>query len=138
MQIKHIFALFTLVLCPYSYANNPWKLSLTDPKEKVTLTIDLHEESIEVPGMEIFGPMNGYLRGNIYGVWAVTSFKIKKDKAILRLSNDLGSETQEAELTQTSDSSYTLKLLGSTVVKRAEGRKLVKITSTLKMIRNRD
>lgn len=138
MQIKHIFALFTLVLCPYSYAGNPWKLSLTDPKEKVTLTIDLHEESIEVPGMEIFGPMNGYLRGNIYGVWAVTSFKIKKDKAILRLSNDLGSETQEAELTQASDSTYTLKLLGSTVVKRAEGRKLVKITSTLKMIRNRD
>ena len=138
MQIKHIFALFTLVLCPYSYANNPWKLSLTDPKEKVTLTIDLHEESIEVPGMEMFGPMNGYLGGNIYGVWAVTSFKIKKDKATLRLSNDLGSETQEAELTQTSDSTYTLKLLGSTVVKRAEGRKLVKITSTLKMIRNRD
>ena len=138
MQIKHIFALFTLVLCPYSYANNPWKLSLTDPKEKVTLTIDLHEESIEVPGMEMFGPMNGYLGGNIYGVWAVTSFKIKKDKSILRLSNELGSETQEAELTQTSDSAYTLKLLGSTVVKRAEGRKLVKITSTLKMIRNRD
>ena len=138
MQIKHIFALFTLVLCPYSYANNPWKLCLTDPKEKVTLTIDLHEESIEVPGMEMFGPMNGYLGGNIYGVWAVTSFKTKKDKAILRLSNDLGSETQEAELKQTSDSTYTLKLLGSTVVKRAEGRKLVKITSTLKMIRNRD
>ena len=138
MQIKHIFALFTLVLCPYSYANNPWKLCLTDPKEEVTLTIDLHEESIEVPGMEMFGPMNGYLGGNIYGVWAVTSFKTKKDKAILRLSNDLGSETQEAELTQTSDSTYTLKLLGSTVVKRAEGRKLVKITSTLKMIRNRD
>ena len=138
MQIKHIFALFTLVLCPYSYANNPWKLSLTDPKEKVSLTIDLHEESVEVPGMEMFGPMNGYLGGNIYGVWAVTSFKIKKDKATLRLSNDLGSETQEAELTQTSDSTYTLKLLGSTVVKRAEGRKLVKITSTLKMIRNRD
>ena len=138
MQIKHIFALFALVLCPYSYAGNPWKLNLTDPKEKVTLTIDLHEESIEVPGMEMFGPMNGYLGGNIYGVWAVTSFKIKKDKAILRLSNDLGSETQEAELTQTSDSTYTLKLLGSTVVKRAEGRKLVKITSTLKMIRNRD
>ena len=79
MQIKHIFALFTLVLCPYSYASNPWKLCLTDPKEKVTLTIDLHEESIEVPGMEMFGLMNGYLGGNIYGVWAVTSFKMKKE-----------------------------------------------------------
>ena len=76
--------------------------------------------------------------GNIYGVWAVTSFKIAKDKAILRLSNDLGSETQEAELSQTSDSTYMLKLIGSTVVKRAEGRKLHKITPTLNMVRNQD
>ena len=138
MHLGHFFTLFTVLLCHNTYAGNPWKLNLTDPEEKITLTIDLHEESIEVPGMEMFGPMNGYLGGNIYGVWVVTSFKIKKDKAILRLSNDLGSETQEAELTQTSDSTYTLKLLGSTVVKRAEGRKLHKITPTLKMIRNRD
>lgn len=111
---------------------------MTDPTEKITLDIDLYEESIEVPDMEMFGPMNGYLGGNIYGVWTVTSFQIKKDKAILRLSNDMGSETQEAELSQTSDSTYTLKLLGSTVVKRAEGRKLHKITPTLKMIKKRD
>lgn len=136
--MRHFFALLALSLCLSANAGKPWKLSLTDPKEKITLDIDLYEESIDVPGMEMFGPMNGYLGGNIYGVWTVTSFQIKKDKAILRLSNDLGSETQEAELTQTSDSTYTLKLLGSTVVKRAEGRKLYKITPTLKMIKSRD
>ena len=136
--MRHFFALLALSLCLSANAGKPWKLSLTDPKEKITLDIDLYEESIEVPDMEMFGPMNGYLGGNIYGVWTVTSFQIKKDKAILRLSNDMGSETQEAELTQTSDSTYTLKLLGSTVVKRAEGRKLHKITPTLKMIKNRD
>ena len=136
--MRHFFALLALSLCLSANAGKPWKLSLTDPKEKITLDIDLYEESIDVPGMEMFGPMNGYLGGNIYGVWTVTSFQIKKDKAILRLSNDMGSETQEAELTQTSDSTYTLKLLGSTVVKRAEGRKLHKITPTLKMIKNRD
>lgn len=136
--MKHFFALLALSLCLSANAGKPWKLSLTDPKEKITLDIDLYEESIDVPGMEMFGPMNGYLGGNIYGVWTVTSFQIKKDKAILRLSNDMGSETQEAELSQTSDSTYTLKLLGSTVVKRAEGRKLHKITPTLKMIKNRD
>jgi hypothetical protein len=138
MHLRHLFALFVLFVCYNSYAGNPWKLSLKDPKEKVTLIIDLHEECIEVPGMEMFGPMSGYLGGNIYGVWAVTSFKIAKDKAILRLSNDLGSETQEAELTQTSDSTYMLKLIGSTVIKRAEGRKLHKITPTLNMVRNQD
>jgi hypothetical protein len=68
-------------------------------------------------------------------VWTITSFSIKKNKAILRLSNDLGSETQEAELTQSSDTTYTLKLLGNTVVKKIEGRKLVKIAPTLNMIR---
>ena len=136
--MRHFFALLALSLCLSANAGKPWKLSLTAPKEKITLDIDLYEESIEVPDMEMFGPMNGYLGGNIYGVWTVTSFQIKKDKAILRLSNDMGSETQEAELTQTSDSTYTLKLLGSTVVKRAEGRKLHKITPTLKMIKNRD
>ena len=136
--MRHFFALLALSLCLSANAGKPWKLSLTDPKEKITLDIDLYEESIDVPGMEMFGPMNGYLGGNIYGVWTVTSFQIKKDKAILRLSNDMGSETQEAELTQTSDSTYTLKLLGSTVVKRAEGRKLHKITPPLKIIKNRD
>lgn len=119
-----------------SYAGQPWKLSLIDPEENITLKMDLYEESIDVPGMEMFGPMHGYLGGNIYGVWTITSFKIKKDKAVIRLSNDLGSETQEAELMQTSDTTYTLKLTGSTVVKRAEGRKLHKITSTLKMVKN--
>ena len=53
--------------------NTPWKLKLTHPKEKIDLVIDLHEESIEVPTLEMFGPMNGYLGGNIFGVWYVTS-----------------------------------------------------------------
>lgn len=134
------YALIFALLLAHStvFGNKPWKLSLIDPEEKITLNIDLYEESIDVPGMEMFGPMNGYLGGNIYGVWSVTSFQIKKDKAILRLSNDLGSETQEAELTQTTDSTYTLKLTGTTVVKRAEGRKLHKIGSILKMKVNQD
>lgn len=119
-------------------ANEPWKVKLIDKKENITLCLDLYDESIEVPDMEMFGPMNGYLGGNIYGAWPVTSFEIKKKKAILRLSNDLGSETQEAELTQTSDSTYTLKLTGFTVIKRVEGRKLVKIASTLNMVKVKD
>lgn len=134
--MKYIFTFISLSICLLSRAAGPWKLSLTDPNEKIVLNIDLEEESIEVPGMEMFGPMHGYLGGNIYGVWAVTSFHVNKDKATLRLSNDLGSETQEAELTQITDSTYQLKLIGSTVVKRAVGRKLHKIASTLKMVRN--
>lgn len=133
MKIRLISIL--LLFCNVAYAEQPWKVQLFASKEKITLNIDLYEESINVPGMEMFGPMNGYLGGDIYGVWTITSFSIKKNKAILRLSNDLGSETQEAELTQSSDTTYTLKLLGNTVVKKIEGRKLVKIAPTLNMIK---
>lgn len=108
---------------------------MIDRRQNIVLDVDLHKESIEVPGMEMFGPMHGYLGGDIYGVWAVTSFRLGKGKATLRLSNDLGSETQEAELTQTNDSTYLLKLTGTVVVKKAEGRKLHKIPSSLKMVK---
>lgn len=115
-------------------AQGPWKLKLYCPEESVRLHIDLYEESIEVPGMEMFGPMNGYLNGNVYGVWTVTSFKIQDDKtATLRLSNDLGSETQKATLTQQSDSLYLLHLDGLCVIKRVVGKKLVKVPVDFKM-----
>lgn len=136
--MKSSLALIIAFLSLTTYANEPWKVNLIDKKQNITLRLNLYAEDIEVPDMEMFGPMNGYLGGNIYGVWPVTSFEIKKKKAILRLSNDLGSETQEAELTQTSDSTYILKLTGSTVVKRVNGRKLVKIAPTLNMIKIKD
>ncbi len=134
--MKRILFLFFIALSLSStvMAQGPWKLKLLCPEENVRLHIDLYEESIKVPGMEMFGPMNGYLGGNIYGVWTVTSFKIQDDKtATLRLSNDLGSETQKATLTQQSDSLYLLHLDGITVVKRVVGKKLVKVPIDFKM-----
>ncbi len=134
--MKRILFLFFIALSLSStvMAQGPWKLKLLCPEENVRLHIDLYEESIKVPGMEMFGPMNGYLGGNIYGVWTVTSFKIQDDKtATLRLSNDLGSETQKVTLTQQSDSLYLLHLDGITVVKRVVGKKLVKVPIDFKM-----
>lgn len=134
--MKRILFLFFIALSLSStvMAQGPWKLKLLCPEENVRLLIDLYEESIKVPGMEMFGPMNGYLGGNIYGVWTVTSFKIQDDKtATLRLSNDLGSETQKATLTQQSDSLYLLHLDGVNVVKRVVGKKLVKVPIDFKM-----
>ncbi len=134
--MKHLLPLLFAALgyCGILQAQGPWKLSLHCPEENVHLYLDLYEESINVPGMDMFGPMNGYLGGNIYGVWSVTSFKIQDDKvATLRLSNDLGSETQKATLTWQSDSLYVLRFDGQNVVKRAVGKKLVKIPSEFKM-----
>ena len=117
-----------------AFGGKPWKLQLHQPEEEIDLCLDLYEESIEVPGFESFGPMNGYLGGNIYGVWYVVGFDIKDDKqATITIANDLGSEDQKLTLTQTSDSTYLLKFLGYNAVKRAQGKKLVKIPSELKM-----
>ena len=135
-NMKHFLSLFMIALGFVSalHAQGPWKLKLHCPEENIILNIDLYEESVKVPGMEMFGPMNGYLGGNIYGVWSVTSFKIQNDKtATLRLSNDLGSETQKVTLTLQSDSTYTLRFDGTNVVKRVVGNKLVKIPSEFSM-----
>lgn len=125
------FAIITAV-----FGGQPWKLRLHCPEEKIDLRLDLYEESIEVPGLEAFGPMNGYMDGNIYGVWYVATFDIKDDKrAEITIANDLGSEDQKLTLTQNPDSTYQLKFLGYNAVKRAQGKKLVKIPSEMKMIR---
>ena len=134
--MKRLFFTVLLALCSASVmlAQGPWKLKLFCPEEKVRLHIDLYEESIQVPGMEMFGPMNGYLGGDIYGVWTITSFEIKDNReATLRVSNDLGSETQRITLTQQTDSTWLMRFEGRNVVKRVNGKKLVKIPSTFLM-----
>ncbi len=96
------------------------------------MRINLYEESIDVPGMDMFGPMSGYMNGKVYGVWMLTSHTINSDKeATLRLSNDLGSETQECLLTQVNDSIYKLELKHGVSIKKVIKNKLVKIPSTL-------
>lgn len=121
-------------------ASEPWKLRLRNEKEGILLHINLYAEDIEVPGMEMFGAMNGYLGGKgVYGVWALTSFDIKDDKtAILRVSNDLGSETQSIRLSQQTDSTYLMELQNGVVVKKAVNRKLVKIPAELVLSRIAD
>ena len=89
-----------LAIATASIGQRPWKVNLQQPEEGINLRLDLYEESIEVPGMEAFGPMNGYMDGNIYGVWYVVSFDIKDDShANVTIANDLGSEDQKLMLT---------------------------------------
>lgn len=106
----------------------PWKVDLTSKEEGVRMKLDLYEESVDVPGMDLLGPMHGFLGGKIYGVWMVTSFSIKNDStATIRFSNDLGSDTQECILRHKWDDSYQLELKGGVAVKKVVERKLVKI-----------
>ncbi len=113
-------------------AQSTFKGTFVSREEKLNLVLDLYQESVEVPGMEMFGPMHGYLNGNVYGVWSVTSAAVKDARtAVLRLSNDLGSETQEVRLTQTSDSTYLFEQVDGVVIKKVVKKKLVKIPSKI-------
>ncbi len=117
------------------YAQDIWKFQAVSQKEKINLNIDLYKESIEVPGMEMFGPMNGYIQGQgVYGVWMVTSVKNVSDKeATIHLSNDLGSETQAVHLRLQNDSICMFEQIDGNVIKKVVGRKLVKIPSRIEM-----
>lgn len=127
--MRKTFLLAMLFAVVATFAEGPWKFTMKTEKSKINLHLDLYEESIEVPGMDMFGPMNGYLNGDVYGIWTITSCKVIDDThATIRLSNDLGSETQECALTLIGDSICKMELKGGVVVKRVEGgKKLVKI-----------
>lgn len=130
--MKTIISILMLLAASTINGAEPWKFSAFSTEEKIRLQVDLYQESIEVPGMEMFGPMNGFMDGNLYGVWSITSFKIKNEKeAVINLSNDLGSETQKVTLSQTSDSTYTARLEDGVVMKKVVGRKLVKIPGVI-------
>lgn len=134
MKRLHLFAVALLAALPI-LAEGPWKLHLVS-QEGVELHIDLYEESITVPTLSDFGPMNGYLGGKIYGEWYVTSFNIKNDKqASIRVSNDLGSETQDMVLSQETDSTWTLQLKGYNAIRKVVGKKLEKMPSNYVMKR---
>ncbi len=138
MTKKHIITSLACLSAVWAGAQRPFKCSLYDLENKINLHIDLYEESINVPGMEMFGPMNGYMNGNVYGIWMVTSCKVEDEKtATLRLSNDLGSETQQVRLTVENDSTYQFEQEDGAVIKKVVNRKLVKIPKKLTFIRQK-
>lgn len=127
--------LLSFLLCVIAYtvsAQKPFKCKLVNKEDKINLVIDLYEESIPVPGMDMFGPLHGYMNGNVYGIWMITSAKVLNDKeATIRLSNDFGSETQEIKLTVENDSTYNAELVDGVVIKKVVKKKLVKIPSNM-------
>lgn len=98
---------------------------------RIQLRLDLYNESVEVPGLEVFGPMNGYISGNdLYCTWYVSSIKkVDENKAIIHFSNELGSETQAVELTIKADSLVQFKQIDGSVLKKVVGKKLAKLPS---------
>lgn len=101
----------------------------------VSLFLNLYEEDVVVPNFSFLGKMNGYMRGNIYGTWMLVKHEVKGRTALLRFSNDIGSDTQEVEFVQKTDSLYTYHAKGSNVIRRAVGRNLVKVAADMEFVR---
>lgn len=136
---KIITISLSLLLGMASYAQKPFKCKLYDKENRINLVIDLYEESVPIPGLDIFGPLNGYMNGNIYSIWMITSCKVKNDKeATIRLTNEFGSENQEINLSIENDSIYHAELTDGISMKKVVNKKLVKIPKELTFIKKAD
>ena len=99
----------------------------------VYLRIDFYNESISVPGNELYGKLHGYLgMNNNSFCWPITAAKLKDEHtAELSLINDYGSEDLTATLTQQNDSTYILKQEKGSTLKVPKNGKWQKLPKTL-------
>lgn len=105
----------------------------------ITLHLDLYADTLLVPGFEFLGTTHGYMQGDtneqLYGTWFLLSHTLEGNKALLRFSNDIGSDAQRIEFTRHADGSYTYKAVGGNEVKKAVHRKLYKVASEMRFMR---
>jgi len=114
---------------------------LYNDEYQVYLQIDFYNESVSVPGNELYGSLPGYLgKKNNSFCWPITAVKLSNEKtATLNLINDYGSEDLTATLTQENDSTYILRQgKGSTlkVPKNGKWQKLPKSLNFKKRLKN--
>lgn len=137
--MKHVFSVLAALSVSLTLmAAEPFKGLFINKENGLNLHLDLYEESINVPGLEMFGPMNGYVNGTgVYNVWYITQFEITgKQEASIRVSNDLGSEAQTIKLTFVNDSTLQFKQVDGNVIKKVVGKKLQKIPVEMTLTRS--
>ena len=108
-KLLMILFVFPLSFLPASAQNecDPFRAHLINKDYDLFLRIDFCEESISVPGQELYGNLPGYLgRKHNSFCWVITSAVIKEKKAHLTMINDFGSEDFTATLTLQNDSVY--------------------------------
>ena len=110
--------IWPLILFSFSYVTSPaqeakiFSGDFYNKSNDIALHLNLLEETINIPGFSMLGPTNGYMNGNVYGTWIVTSFKIK-DKTFKHVSAD----------------TFSLEMKSPQVMRKVVKRKLVKIPS---------
>lgn len=111
-----------------------FKCNIYNKEYNVSLTMNLYEESITIPGQDVLGKVYGYLKKLTDSrVWIIMDVEIDKSgkKAFLTMINDYGSEDLEAELSIDGDGNYTLKQLSGSTIKVAGNNKWIKLPKVL-------
>lgn len=123
-------SLFTLLT--YAQAAADFDGTYESVADEVTLHLDLATNALVIPDYEFLGPVGGYIEGKgLYGVWMLTSHAIEGDTLLLRFCNDLGSDAQDITLTRNPDNTLRFEAIGTNNLRKAIGRKLVKIASRM-------
>ena len=114
----------------------PFRAYLYNSEYDVFLRIDFYDESITVPGQDLYGSLPGYL-GKTHNTfcWLITTAKVKGHTAQIALINDYGSEDLTATLTVKNDSLYELKQVEGSVLRVPKNGKWQKLPKTLTLKR---
>lgn len=103
----------------------------------VYLRIDFYNESISVPGNELYGPLPGFLgKKNNTFCWPITAARLSDDNtAELSLINDYGSEDLTATLTRQNDTLYVLRQEKGSTLKVPKNGKWQRLPKSLPFVR---
>lgn len=138
--MKKLIALFLIFLPNLNLrAQNtvePFRAYLYNNEYEVYLRIDFYDETITIPGQELYGQLPGYLgKKNNSFCWVITSAKIQDRTAHLAMINDYGSEDLTAVLTAKNDSLYELRQVEGSTLKVPKNGKWQKLPKTLEFKR---
>ena len=139
--MKKLIAIFLIFLPNLNLsAQNtvePFRAYLINNEYEVYLRIDFYDETITIPGQELYGELPGYLgKKNNSFCWVITSAKIQDRTAHLAMINDYGSEDLTAVLTAKNDSLYELRQVEGSTLKVPKNGKWQKLPKTLEFKRH--
>lgn len=127
---------FLLSLCCWSMmlvAQRPFEGVFRSESLDINAELNLYEKNIAVPDADD-EMCFGFLRGNINGVWAAMKvIEMDDQKAVVRLSNDLGFEAQTIELIVGENGVLTVRLVKDNNMKAVKDRKYVKLPKTFEL-----
>ena len=116
--------------------DKPFRAYLYNNEYDVYLRIDFYDESITIPGQELYGKLPGYLgKKNNSFCWVITSVEVSGPIAHLSMINDYGSEDLTATPTAASDSLFVLKQVDGSSLKVPKNGKWQKLPKTLELKR---